>query len=132
MPIPPILRTLTGLSIQSMNQLHRQHYMTISLTNNALSPHAHTSLQFIQSNLNMLEMKITVNLRDRDNLRRKDKRPVPKVSFVRRFNCISCSRPLAIIHSVYLYLRDRFPKTGWVRDYTQSTRPNFKTGWVRD
>ena len=29
-----------------------------------------------------------VNLRDRDNLRRKDKRPVPKVSFVWRFDCI--------------------------------------------
>ena len=29
-----------------------------------------------------------MNLRDRDNLRRKDKKPVPKVSFVRRFDCI--------------------------------------------
>ena len=31
---------LTGLSIQSMNQLHRQHYMTISLTDN--DHHMHT------------------------------------------------------------------------------------------
>ena len=30
---------------------------------------------------------IQLNLRDRDNLRTKDKRPVPKVSFVRRFDC---------------------------------------------
>jgi len=29
----------------------------------------------------------TVNLRDRDNLRRKDKRSISKVSFVRRINC---------------------------------------------
>ena len=28
-----------------------------------------------------------MNLRDRDNLRAKDKRPVPKVSFVRRLDC---------------------------------------------
>ena len=28
-----------------------------------------------------------MNLQDRDNLRRKDKRPIPKVSFVRRFDC---------------------------------------------
>ena len=28
-----------------------------------------------------------MNLRDRDNLRTKDKRPVPKVSFVRRLDC---------------------------------------------
>ena len=28
-----------------------------------------------------------VNLRDRDNLRREDKTCVPKVSFVRRFDC---------------------------------------------
>ena len=27
--------------------------------------------------------------RDRDNLQTKDKRPVPKVSFVRRFDCIA-------------------------------------------
>ena len=30
-----------------------------------------------------------VNLRDRDNLRREDKSPVPKVSSLRRFDCIS-------------------------------------------
>ena len=29
-----------------------------------------------------------MNLQDRDNLRTKDKRPVPKVSFVRRLDCI--------------------------------------------
>ena len=29
-----------------------------------------------------------MNLRDRDNLRTKDKRPAPKVSFLRRFDCI--------------------------------------------
>ena len=29
-----------------------------------------------------------MNLRDRDNLRIKDKGPVPKVSFVRRLDCI--------------------------------------------
>ena len=29
-----------------------------------------------------------INFRDRDNLRTKDNRPVPKVSFVRRFDCI--------------------------------------------
>ena len=28
-----------------------------------------------------------MNLRDRDNLQAKDKRPVPKMSFVRRLNC---------------------------------------------
>ena len=28
-----------------------------------------------------------MNLRDRDNLRAKDKRPVPKVSFIQRFDC---------------------------------------------
>ena len=31
-----------------------------------------------------------MNLRDRDNLRAKDKRPIPKVSFVRRLDCRSC------------------------------------------
>ena len=31
-----------------------------------------------------------MNLRDRDNLRTKDKGPVPKVSFVRRLDCIQC------------------------------------------
>ena len=29
------------------------------------------------------------NLREEDNLQREDKRPIPKVSFVRRFNCIT-------------------------------------------
>ena len=33
----------------------------------------------------------TVNLRDRDNLRRKDNTPVPKVSFVLGFDCTSIS-----------------------------------------
>ena len=37
--------------------------------------------------LNNIYKQNMVNLRDRDNLRRKDKRPVPKVSFVRRFDC---------------------------------------------
>ena len=37
--------------------------------------------------LNNIYNQNMVNLRDRDNLRRKDKRPVPKVSFVRRFDC---------------------------------------------
>ena len=32
---------------------------------------------------------IMMNLRDRDNFWRKDKRPVPKVSFVQSFDCIS-------------------------------------------
>ena len=31
----------------------------------------------------------SINLRDKDNLRRKDKSAVPKVSFLRRFHCIS-------------------------------------------
>ena len=30
-----------------------------------------------------------MNLQDRDNFRTKDNRPVPKVSFVRRFDCIT-------------------------------------------
>ena len=30
---------------------------------------------------------VQLNLRDRDNLRTKDRRPIPKVSFVRRFDC---------------------------------------------
>ena len=33
-------------------------------------------------------------LRGRDNLRRKDKRPIPKVSFIRRSDCISTSHTL--------------------------------------
>ena len=41
--------------------------------------------------LNNIYNQNMVNLRDRDNLRRKDKRPVPKVSFVRRFDCIYIS-----------------------------------------
>ena len=32
-----------------------------------------------------------MNLRDTDNLQAKDKRPVPEVSFVQRFDCISFS-----------------------------------------
>ena len=45
-----------------------------------------------------------MNLRDRDNLRTKDKRPVPKVSFVRRLDCImyyiyGISRPSLLIES---------------------------------
>ena len=36
-----------------------------------------------------------VNLQDRDNLQRKDKEPVPKMSFVWRFDCISA---VALIH----------------------------------
>ena len=32
---------------------------------------------------------IQLNLRDRDNLQTKDKRPVPKVSFVWKFDCIA-------------------------------------------
>ena len=48
----------------------------------------------------------TVNLRDRDNLRRKDNTPVPKVSFVRRFDCITggsiISRRVHIFHTVFV------------------------------
>ena len=42
-----------------------------------------------------------VNLQDRDNLRTKDNRPVPKVSFVRRFDCIPvhvCSLGILYAH----------------------------------
>ena len=37
--------------------------------------------------LKIFKHKTMMNLRDRDNLRTKDNRPVPKVSFVRRFDC---------------------------------------------
>ena len=36
-----------------------------------------------------------MNLRDRDNLQLKDKRPVPKVSFVRRFDCTTTFAPIS-------------------------------------
>ena len=35
----------------------------------------------------VIKSKYFMNLRDKDNLRRKDKSAVPKVSFVRRFHC---------------------------------------------
>ena len=44
---------------------------------------------------------IQLNLRDRDNLRTRDKRPVPKVSFVRRFDCNSYAVQYhVILHSM--------------------------------
>ena len=43
-----------------------------------------------------------MNLRDRDNLRAKDKRPVPKVSFVRRLDCITFY--FAIQHYEHAYV----------------------------
>ena len=36
----------------------------------------------------VIKLKYFMNLRDKDNLRRKDKSSVPKVSFLRRFHCI--------------------------------------------
>ena len=57
--------------------------------------------------LGMIQNLNTVNLRDRDNLRRKDKRPVPKVSFVRRFDCIfSLSMPHIYVSS---YIHSTLP-----------------------
>ena len=40
-----------------------------------------------------------MNLREKDNLRRKDKSAVPKVSFLRRFHCISLTF-LPVCHGV--------------------------------
>ena len=48
-----------------------------------------------------------MNLRDRDNLRTKDKGPVPKVSFVRRLDCIILSAVLctAVLLALILVLQ---------------------------
>ena len=43
---------------------------------------------------------IQLNLQDRDNLRTKDKRPVPKVSFVRRFDCIRMKYERGLVYFV--------------------------------
>ena len=47
-----------------------------------------------------------MNLRDRDNLRAKDKRPVPKVSFVQRLDCNIIILPKNLVTRVKLMLVD--------------------------
>ena len=48
--------------------------------------HAQTLLHYLYST--PLYRKYFMNLRDKDNLRRKDTSTVPKVSFLQRFHCI--------------------------------------------
>ena len=57
-----------------------------------------------------------VNLRDRDNLRRKDKRPVPKASFVWRFDCRCNQGRLSPGPHSEFYTKPR-PPTDSLEDY---------------
>ena len=78
-----LARKLIGLSILHINMQERQLYLTILHTNSCTNFTSY--ITYIPPHY--IKLKYFMNLRDKDNLRRKDKSAVPKVSFLRRFHC---------------------------------------------
>ena len=102
-----VIMTVHNSFVRFMHPQHSQYFnhlivlFIITVFQHPIYAHNH-AFYWLSTHILLLKHYLRIiqfNLWDRDNLWTKDKRPVPKVSFVRRFNCSCICRLLYIQRS---------------------------------